>query len=221
MEVGDWESSGDSNESASNRAAYRGVRSIFVGLFESEDFALRLRWTAAEQRGGYPYAITGESIDALGVFAEAEVSAMITSGTKSTTTGLPTFNKQALEASAGKYGGKGWRIQEESAGKRVTDSSTMRANSVKGNGRKSDTMSPWASTACKHWTKGYCRSGILCPHRHDGFEIHDGDGLVNRCFVCGKTGHHSNECPAPGGGKDPEKAKHWNDYNKIKREHGT
>ena len=112
---------------------YRGVRTIFVGLFEAEDFALRLRWTAAEQRAGYPYQIVGESIDLLGQFAEAEVSAMITSGTKSTTTGLPTTTKQAHEASAGKYGGgKGWRRQEEAGGKKVTDGSHVRANSVKG-----------------------------------------------------------------------------------------
>ena len=167
---------------------YRGVRTMFAGIFESDDFALRLRWTAAEQRAGYPYQIVRKSIDLLGQFAEAEVSAMITSGTRSTTTGLPTTKQQAHEASARKYGGgKGWRRQEEAGAKKVlAGSAHVRAGSVKGNSRKYDTISPWATTECKHWKRGFCRSGITCPHRHDGFEIHDGDGLVNRCFVCGE-----------------------------------
>ena len=42
-------------------------------------------------------------------------------------------------------------------------------------------------------------------YRHDGFPTHDGQGnLVDRCTLCGGSGHKCAECVALGGGKDPQ-----------------
>ena len=102
-------------------------------------------------------------------------------------------------------------------------SSQPRANSVKGPDgvRKSETINPWISTDCPFWKKGHCKAGIKCAHRHEGFAIANADGLVDKCFVCDKPGHHSSERWAPGGGKDPKSAEHWAEYQKLKRATGT
>ena len=39
-----------------------------------------------------------------------------------------------------------------------------------------------------------------------------------RCFICGASRHQSKDCKAPGGGKDPQKDKHWAAYKKLRQE---
>ena len=127
------------------------------------------------------------------------------------------------EVPVSRFGGKGWK-QRDGSGERVSgrSNSQVRANSVKGHDgiRRSETLNPWSSMECVHWKRGHCRDGIRCRHRDDGFPIANADGLVDKCFVCGKSGHHSSECTAPGGGKDPDHANTWSDYQKMKREKG-
>ena len=85
--------------------------------------------------------------------------------------------------------------------------------------RYSATTSSWASP-CNSWKdNGYCARGISCFFKHEGFPTHDKDGnQVLRCVVCGRTGHASKDCKAPGGGADPDKEKHWAEYRKRKEE---
>ena len=87
---------------------------------------------------------------------------MITSGTRSTTTGLPTTKQQAREASAGKYGGgKGWRRQEEAGGKKVLDgNSHVRAGSVNGEFAKISHNYPVGDDRVQALEEG------LLPERH-------------------------------------------------------
>ena len=70
---------------------YRGARSIYGSVFEGEDFALRLRWTSVEERGGYPHRLTHEGLKAINQFAEAALGAMLVSGRHGANTALTFF----------------------------------------------------------------------------------------------------------------------------------
>ena len=55
--------------------------------------------------------------------------------------------------------------------------------------------------------------------------MYENGKLVDRCFVCGRSGHPTKDCKAPGGGADPKKDEVWNAYKEIaaqkKKENGS
>merc|ERR1712083_1166134 len=87
--------------------------------------------------------------------------------------------------------------------------------------RYSITTSPWAKP-CKDWeANGTCRRGISCYYRHDGIMMIDADGKVlSRCVICGEQGHTSKDCKCPGGGLDPERERHQQEYKERQQQHG-
>ena len=188
---------------------YRGARSIYSGAFEIDDFALRLRWTNMEQMWGYPQKLSHEGLRAINEFAEAELTAMIIVGKNSGSSGLPLTDTQKQRAKGERDAEKRKKTEEKSP--------TKHAAAVKIGGEKSlNTHAVWAPP-CKYWKeKGICWRGIACKFRHEGFKMYENGKLVDRCFVCGRSGHPTKECTAPGGGADPKKDEVWNAYKELK-----
>ena len=73
---------------------FRGARSIYVGVFEGDDFELRLRWTSLLQRSGFPHQLTHEGLRDMNQFAEAELTQMVVTGRGSQNTTLPLTDTQ-------------------------------------------------------------------------------------------------------------------------------
>ena len=76
--------------------------------------------------------------------------------------------------------------------------------------RFSNPLTTWA-ILCKDWQNGECRRGVSCRFQHDGFPIEQ-----KRCFTCKSPEHSSKECTCLGGGADPQKDKHWEEYRARK-----
>ena len=193
---------------------YRGARSIYSGAFENDDFALRLRWTNMEQMWGYPHKLSHEGLRAINEFAEAELTAMIIVGKNSGSSGLPLTDTQKQRAKGERDAEKRKKTEEKSP--------TNHAAAVKIGGEKySNTHAVWAPP-CKYWKeKGICWRGIACKFRHEGFKMYENGKLVDRCFVCGRSGHPTKECTSPGGGADPKKDEVWNAYKELKAKKET
>ena len=68
---------------------YRGARSIYSGVFEKEDFSLRLRWQTFENQHGYPHSLPPEGFKSINTFAESELTIMATRGNTAVNTSLP------------------------------------------------------------------------------------------------------------------------------------
>ena len=188
---------------------YRGARSIYSGAFEVDDFALRLRWTNVEQMWGYPHTLSHEGLRAINDFAEAELTAMVISGQNGTTTGLPLTDTQRQRAKGEKEAEK-----KKKADERPPKEPQAAAVNVGGE-RFSNTHAMWAPP-CTHWKdKGVCSRGIACLFRHEGFKMYENGKLVDRCFVCGRSGHPTKDCKAPGGGADPKKDEVWKAYKEL------
>ena len=68
---------------------------------------------------------------------------------------------------------------------------------------------------CKNWQNGECKRGVSCYFQHDGFPVEQ-----KRCFICKSSEHGSKECKCPGGGADPQKDKHWEEYRARKLKAG-
>ena len=143
--------------------------------------------------------LSHEGLRAINEFAEAELTAMVINGKSGGSTGLPLTETQKQKA----------KVEKEKT-------STNHAASVKIGGEKySNTHAMWAPP-CTHWKeKGICSRGIACNFRHDGFKMYENGELVDRCFVCGRSGHPTKECKAPGGGADPKKDEVWKVYKEL------
>eukprot|EP00959_Pyramimonas_sp_CCMP1952_P096949 2026653-Pyramimonas_sp.AAC.1 len=144
-------------------------------------------------------------------FAEGELSFLALQGTKSGNPGLPLTDQQkkmqaqqkdqeAKRAAAAKG--------EASKGGAFSGTQPSRAprNADSSDKKLSTTTSRWAAT-CRDWEEGSCLRGISCYFQHAGIPTDEG-----RCYICGVKGHNTSECTAPGGGRDPEREKHWEAY---------
>ena len=195
---------------------YRGARSIYSAAFETDDFHLRLRWTTMESQWGYPHQLTHAGLKAINQFAEAELSAMVVAGRSAQNPSLPLTQTQR-DRERGEHQAEKKRAaaaRNSAAGVLATAPSTApKAAAVDVNGRRiSSTTSSWAKP-CTSWSaNGSCARGISCWFRHDGIPLYDGDVLVNRCITCGKPGHVTKDCRAPGGGADPKREEVWKAY---------
>ena len=200
---------------------YRGARSIYSGVFEGDDFALRLRWTTAEQQWGFPHQLSHEGLRAINQFAEAELGALVVNGRGSANTSLPLTDTQKTRLKAEKdqerkRAAAARKVQtEQRAAPNVADSVIINGQ------RYSSSISTWAPE-CKSWKEtGSCSRGISCWFQHAGFPTHDKDGKpVLRCVVCGQKDHISKTCTAPGGQADPGKEKAWEQYRERRDQKG-
>ena len=135
-----------------------------------------------EQMWRYPHVLSHEGLRAINEFAEAELTAMIIIGKISGSSGLPLTDTQKRRAKGERDAEKRKKTEEKTP--------TNHAAAVKIGGEKySNTHAVWAPP-CKYWKeKGICWRGIACNFRHEGFKIDENGKLVDRCFVCGRSGH--------------------------------
>ena len=141
-------------------------------------------------------------------------------GNKSGDPGLPMTDSQKAQAkqraAAAKGAGKPkggaptTGTSQPSGGKGAQKGGAAGGKNPSGKGPVgySKTTSPWAAD-CRDWLNGCCKRGITCWFKHTGLPKDN-----TRCFICGGTGHVSQDCTCPGGGKHPNKEADWATYNK-------
>ena len=129
---------------------YRGARSIYSGVFEGDDFGLRLRWTNVEQMWGFPHSLSHEGLRAINQFAESELGAMIVHGRGSANTSLSLTETQKARLKGEREAEKASKGNTRKGGDAGGNST---ANSVMVDGqRHSASTSVWA-TECEAWSK--------------------------------------------------------------------
>ena len=76
-------------------------------------------------------------------------------------------------------------------------------------------LSNWAQP-CNNWKKGECTRGVSCHYHHVGCGHSRGpEALLHLRLL---TQHVSGDCPCPGGGKDPKKDEHWQEYRERRKQ---
>ena len=187
---------------------YRGARSIYGSIFDdNDDFSLRLRWTQHEQSFGFPHRLTHEGLKGINEFAQGELTALVTSGRQTANTSLPLTDTQRARNKGEKEAGAKAKAARTNASVRTPSPVTAAGVMIDGK-HYSATVNKWCQP-CDSWTKhGHCPRACACWFRHDGFETHGPDGkTVDRYINCGKQGHGTKDCFAPGGSKSVNKDK--------------
>ena len=185
--------------------SYRALESIFGVVFDKAEPQLHLRWIMMKNRLGLPHLITTEALGEVFAFADAELSALVLVGGSSLNPGLPLTDNQRARQVQQKDGDK------KKAAKAVAAATASWAPSAAATpqpvaARLSSSLSSWAQP-CNAWQKGECKRGVSCHFQHAGFPTEE-----KNCFICKSSEHGSKECKCPGGGADPEKDKHWEEY---------
>ena len=169
-----------------------------------------------EQNWGYPHNLSHEGLRAINQFAEAELGAMIVRGRSGANTTLPLTDTQKARSKGEKEADK-----KRAAAARQTQEpdQAIAAGVVIDGQRYSSGTCRWA-TPCGTWKeKGVCLRGVSCYYHHTGIPTHTKSGdPINRCIICGTTGHGSSACTAPGGQLDPDREKTWERYKARKEE---
>ena len=207
--------------------SYRALESIFGNVFDKAEQQLNLRWVMLKNRLGLPHVITPEAFKEVSQFADMELGALILLGGTSLNPGLPlTDNQRARQQQLRDNDKKAAAARAAAASSRVGQPSDGTAAAADPwsryappppmpvAARLSSSTGMWASP-CKFWKAGECTRGISCTFAHEGVPLED-----KRCFICKSKDHTSPECTCPGGGKDPEKDKHWNEYRARREQAG-
>ena len=157
---------------------------------------LQSKWIALKIKLDLPHRVGTQAIEAVSAFADAELGAMILQGNSQLNPGLPLTENQKNRQHQIKDGEK----KRASAAKvKATPKQQEQPPPQAAAGRtpgNSATTSMWAKP-CTDWkATGVCSRGISCKHAHEGFPVTGAD----RCITCGRRGHVSKDCKAPGGG---------------------
>ena len=180
--------------------SYRALESIFGIVFDKAEPQLNLRWLQLKNRLGLPHLITLEAFKEVSEFADAQLSALVSTGGTSLNPGLPLTDNQTSRL---------LQLRENEKKRAAKASGALPAAEPQPPpqaARLSSPLSSWAQP-CTNLQKGECKRRVSCHFHHAGFPIEE-----RRCFICKFSEHSSGECKCPGGGADPQKDKHWEEY---------
>ena len=137
---------------------------------------------------------------------------MVLQGSGTGNPGLPLTDNQKKQEVQKKEQAKRAQLAAAAQAQQAAQTpATQQVQPVAAATKLSTPVSSWA-TDCNNWKKGVCERGISCWFKHAGIPTDAG-----RCFICGKEGHGVKDCEAPGGKKDPEHDKHWEEYRERKK----
>ena len=188
--------------------SYRALESIFGIVFDQAEPQLHMRWIQLKNNLGLPHIISQTAFQQVSEFADAELSALVLMGGTSLNHGLPLTENQKKRLIDLKEG------EKKRAAKAVDAPAAEHVPPDPYAARFSNPLTTWA-ILLKDLQNGECRRGVNCRFQHDGFPMEQ-----NRCFTCKSPDHSSKECKCPGGGADPQRVKHWEEYRarKLKAE---
>ena len=67
--------------------------------------------------------------------------------------------------------------------------------------------------------KGNACAASRAKFKHIGFRLFSDNGdMIRRCVTCGSKSHYHKDCTRPGGGADPSKDSHWEEYRARRAE---
>ncbi len=190
--------------------SYRALESIFGAVFDRAEPQLHMRWILLKNRLGLPHVVTMNTFREVSEFADTELSALVLMGGSSLNPGLPMTDNQKARQQQLKEGEKkraaAAQAAATAAAKAATQTTPPATSQQPTAARLSSPLSSWAPL-CTHWKAGKCSRGVSCHFHHDGFPVEE-----KRCFICKDTTHSSKDCTCHGGGADPDKEKHWEEY---------
>lgn len=186
--------------------SYRAFESIFGIVFDKAEPQLHMLLIQLKNWLGLPHLVTLEAFKEVSEFADAELSALVLLGRTSLNPGLPLTENQRTR-----------QLQlKENENKRAAKASGALPASVppppSQAARLSSPLSSWVQH-CTNLQKGECKRGVSCNFHHAGFPTEE-----KRCLICKSPEHSSKECRYPGGGADPQKEKHWEEYRARRKQ---
>ena len=187
--------------------SYRAMESIFSVIFDKAEPQLHLLWIQLKNQLGLPHIVTPQAFRIVSEFADSELAALVLTGGTSQNPGLPLTENQKKRLQDFNDKEKKQRAAKSTDASAGPPSTARQAPIA---ARLSSTMSSWA-TICRSWQAGKCERGISCHFQHDGCDLDK-----KLCFICKSSEHGSKECKCPGGGLDPQKDKHWEEYRARK-----